>query len=350
MYNNSTLSPLRLQTPLASIDKVSLFTPSFQVQNRSNLTVQPHSFSLSEGLKDHFPLFTDTSGEPVHGKKAFANTEQMNVTIERRAGSEFLTVSFNPNKLSHYYEPTTDTTQMRAQICLVEAELSKLGVLVDYEAMRLFRLDLMKQRQFTQSLSTHHGVLMSLSAKRQASRAYLDTFLIGNKQHQTTFYDKAVEAKIPNVSNLIRCEVRALRSNSVNRIFSVNTLKDLFSTDLEALTDRYNTHLRESIFQHRREPNEALSSEIKKLEYYLQQSPRAGVNLYLRSVGIEQVVNRFGSIEAFTDTLVNLDLSRQKAHEWKRKLAVSHSEAIQFSNRAKSETARLFDNLYSFAV
>jgi hypothetical protein len=351
MYNNSHSEPLRFQNTLGSIDKVSLWTSNFQVKPEATLTIQPRAFSLSDGPSEtENPLFVDTDGRPIYGQKAFANSDRYNLTVERLEGSEFLSISFNPNKFAHYYQGTTDTDQMRHQISSVGHDLLENGIVLDFEGLKVKRLDLMKQRQLDEPLSSHRAVLSSLSAKRQTTRAYLDTFLIGNQQHQTTFYDKGVEAKVPNLPNLIRCEVRALRSRTVQRIYGIQTVSDLLTTDLETLTEGYNQHLKGSIFTHHQNPSENLASEIQKLEYYLQTYERSGVNHYLRNAGIEQVIRKFGSVEALVDTLQSLGLSRQKAHDWKRKLSVTYSEAIAFAKRSESETARLYDNLYSFAV
>lgn len=351
MYNNSHLSPLRLQNTLASVDKVSLFTSEFQISPTACLDIQPRPFNLSEGQPEHEPpLFYDTEGRPVFGKKAYRNTDRINLDIQTRGGSPFLTLSFNPNKFRHYFEGTTDTAQMRAQISSVTHDLTEAGISLDFESMTLHRLDLMKQRQLSDPLSVHHSVLSTFSARRQASRAYLDTFLIGNKQHQTALYDKGVEAKVPNMENLIRCEIRALRARSVSALYGVETLSDLMRTDIEALTEAYNQHLRRNVFTNHIAPKEGIASEIRIVEYYLDTSPRNGVNLYLRNRGIEHVFRTFGSVEALTEALVNIGLSRQKAHEWKRKLSTSYSEHIAFARRAESETARLYDNLFSFAV
>lgn len=351
MYNNSHSEPLRFQNTLGSIDKVSLWTSNFQVKPEATLTIQPRAFSLSNGPSEtENPLFVDTDGRPIYGQKAFANSDRYNLTVERLEGSEFLSLSFNPNKFSHYYQGTTDTDQMRAQISSVGHELSENGIVLDFEGLKVKRLDLMKQRQLAEPLSSHRAVLSSLSAKRQTTRAYLDTFLIGNQQHQTTFYDKGVEAKIPNLPNLIRCEVRALRARTVQRIYGIQTVSDLLKTDLETLTEGYNRHLKGVIFSTHANPSENLASEIQKLEYYLQTYERSGVNHYLRNAGIEQVMRRFGSLETLADTLKNLGLSPQKANGWKRKLSITYSEAIAFAKRSESETARLYDNLYSFAV
>jgi hypothetical protein len=159
-----------------------------------------------------------------------------------------------------------------------------------------------------------------------------------------------VEAKIPNLPNLIRCEVRALRARTVQRIYGIQTVSDLLTTDLETLTEGYNQHLKGSIFTHHQNPSENLASEIQKLEYYLNTSERSGVIKHLTNLGIVNVIRIFGSVEAYVDTLKSLGLSRQNANEWKRKLSIAYSEAIAFAKRSESETARLYDNLYSFAV
>jgi hypothetical protein len=352
MYNNKHLSPLRLQNPLsASLDKVTIWATNFDVSPLSNLQIQPRPFTLSEGQPEYEnPLFTMSDGNEVYGSKAYFNSDRLNVTIERKNGDQWLGVSFNPNKFSHYYEATTDKAQRRAQISSVRNDLEEIGLSFDYEGSRLSRVDLMKQQQLPDPLSLHHPVLSSLSAKRQTSRVHHDTFRFGNKSHQSEVYDKSLEAKIPNLPNLTRFEIRALNGRSVNRLFGLSTISDLMEADTEELTSRYNEHLKSSIFHAHTLPDETLASEIKLMEFYISQSQRGGVSNYLQNRGAIEVFKRFGSVDAIASALVEVGLSRQKAHQWKTKLSRLHSEAIAYQKRAQSETARLYDNLYSFAV
>jgi hypothetical protein len=354
MYNNRHLSPLRLQTTNhASVDKVHIWTDNFAVSPHSDLDIQPHNLNLSElssGQEYRAPLFTLTDGTEIQAHKAYKNTDSFNLTIQRQSGSSYLTISFNPNKLNHYYEPLTDRTLREAQILAVRDSIYSLGIDFDFEGSKLPRVDLMKQRQFPDELINYHQVLQSISAKRQSGRAFNDTYIIGNQSHQTVIYDKSVEAKIPDKSNLIRCEIKALKGRSVQNLFNLRSVSDLIQADEDYLTEVYNQHLRDRVFVTYSPSIQQISTELKTLEYFMEKDSRNGVNNYLKHKSILEVVSIFGSIEAFTKHLHEMGLSRQVAHRWKSKLISMTRESIALKDRANSEMAQLYDNIYSFAV
>jgi hypothetical protein len=354
MYNNRHLSPLRLQTTNhASVDKVHIWTDKFTVSPYSDLDIQPHIQNLSEpsGKQKTEPLFTLTDSTDIMAHKAYKNTDSYNLSIQRQSGNRpYLTISFNPNKLHHYYEPLTDKALREAQILAVRDSIYSLGIDFDYEGSKLTRVDLMKQKQFPDELSNYHQVLQSISAKRQSARAFNDTYIIGNQSHQTVIYDKSIEAKIPNKPNLIRCEIKALKGRSVQNLFKLHSVSDLIKSDEDYLTDIYNYHLRDKVFVTYSPSTHQISTELKTLEYFIEKDSRNGVNSYLKHKSILEVVSIFGSIDSFVKHIHEMGLSRQVAYRWKSKLIVCLQESIAIKDRAESRMAELYDNIYSFAV
>jgi hypothetical protein len=355
MYNNRHLSPLGLQpNNLASVDKVQLWTDNFLIDPKSDIDIQPHILNLSDsqlGQKEYqSPLLTLSDGTDIHASKAYKNTDSFNLSIQRKSGRAYLTVSFNPNKLSHYYKPLTDYTLRNTHICSVRDSIHSMGIDFDFEGSKLTRLDLAKDKQFPKALSNYHPILQSVSAKRQSGRAYFDTYTIGNQSHQTVIYDKSLESKIPNMSNLIRCEVRALKGRSVSNFMGMKSVSDLMESDSDTLTSIYNKHLRDRVFVTYSPDKHEIETELKLLQYFMEKSSQNWVSNYLQHSGVFLIIEKFGSIESFVTHLQDLGLSRQKSHRWKHKLIIKIRESLSIQNRAKSEIASLYDHIYSFAV
>jgi hypothetical protein len=353
MYNNSHSSTKGLQSVQASCDKLVLWTSNFEIEPKAKLTLNLHSVDLStDEPKERFPLYHDTDGRPIYGQKAFSNNDFYQLDIETVNGSPLLNLQFNPNKVGqsgHYYQPTTDTAQRNAQIRLVNDAMQKDGIHFDFENARVKRGDFAKDRFLPDPLSAHGVVFQSLSAKRGMNRKYLDTYYLGNKQWQNATYDKGLQLNIPGVVNLTRNEMKALRGRTCQSIYGITTLADVLKTDVETFTERYNEALIDKIFHNRSASGHTNTSEIVKLSYYIDKHGQSGFGRYLQNTGIPQAINSFGSLEAMLDVIGQFH-SRQTVHKWRKKLIDNYAEHIHFCERAESETARLYDNLYSFAI
>jgi len=344
MYNNSYLGSL--SEPFASIDKLTFSTSEFEIANNSPITISPHITSLSgEALVSLTPLFTIGSNY-IYGKKAYINDPQFNLTIKVDHFKSYLQFSFCPNKLFHPYLPCS-FDQALDSITYINSLLRDNGVYVDLESLDVIRLDLMKQRQLEDSLLSHHTVLSSLRAKRQYSRTFDDTYVIGNTQHETIFYDKSIESKI-DVPNLIRCEVRAKRKKTVSRLFSIESVKDLMSSNGDKLTTSYNSHLYANVFAN--VSNETrYQTEVEILKRTLEKYGQNGVQKYLMSTGVDQVMSAFGSLDNIKKALLDSGVHISSVKRWKKDIASMYQERASMQALSTSHTSRLLENIYSFA-
>lgn len=350
-YNNRHLNTSRIQKAnFATLDKLEFHTSEFLVNDNSSIVIQDKPHTLSESIdadKYDQPLFITSSGRPIRGYKAYINTDRFNLTIQSFQGTSTVRVSMNPNKLYHDYKPTPNEPEMIRQILSIKDDIDREGVLIPFFDCNVSRVDLMKQRTFTKPLSLHHPIFASMSAKRQFKRTFNETFMIGNRSHQTIFYDKSIESKIPNQSNLIRCEVRTLNGKTTQRNFGMRTVKDVMSYDLPTLTNLYNTHLRDRVFNTSYENIGNMMQGIELIKHLASQTSRP-LEMFVDIKGVEGIITTFGNIDTFIDAMVHENIiSRDGGNKQRRKLnQLSMFNTLDIDGVYMNE---LIDNVYAFA-
>jgi hypothetical protein len=364
MYRITGLSWKTLQMPPASIDKVEFTTANFEVVGGGNFTVHPKPYRIADGPPtEQFPLFVNTYGEPFYGKMATYNEHpRVGVAIKpdrygQNVGLPRLHVSFNPNKFAHPFEGTTDTDQMRAQILLVEADLSEMGIRLDLADMGLSRIDLMRQADMEFPYSDHVPILKTFTGRRVKDKTNDTSYTLENTQRETQWYDKGIEQNLENRPSLIRCEIRGLTGESVERQFGIKTIGDLLKTDIETLNEAYKGHLLQNVFPRHVDAKPTFDAPTqmefadRMMEYFMATHGNSGVTHWIRTSDAISIVEIYGSISAWADRLHTVHgLSRQNAHAWKRKMETAHAHHRAFLKRIESKSARLYDNLYSFAI
>ena len=329
---------------LAALDTLKLNTPEFEVSKNAELSILPHVFDMSGAVEEQQPLFQDSSGREYVGQKAYLNTDSFQLTIKKG----YLFVQLNANKLFHPYRLQTDRKDREAQIRSVTADIQKAGIDCDFDAMSLSRLDICKQKQLQHSLMTYHTVFATLSAKRQMSRVHGDTFLFTNNSRGTQWYDKSVEAEIPDLKNLIRAELQLKNGKAVRGHTPFASLQDILQADTEQITAIYNKQLKETLFTRTSEAD--VSEDIQLLAILQQQYPRYYVDKYLSLIGIPELVRRFGSVDAFADVLEQLGAERTTVWRRKKKIAEHYKEYMLLQEQVQKNNKRLFTDIYSFAA
>lgn len=346
MYNNSH-SPTLSVANHASIDKITLSTTEFDILNSCPISIQPHLFTLSGDSDSHSsPLFKSSSGHYVFGKKAFLNESDFNLDINNDNGASYLRVSFNPNKLFHPYLPCS-FEQALDSVEQISGRLQENGVFLDIDRSNIIRLDLMKQRYLSDPLSSHHLVLGSLRAKRQHSRTFIDTYVVGNTQHETAFYDKSNESNL-DTPNLIRCEIRAKRKKPVAKIFGIETIKDLMSSNGNELTQRYNSHLYANVFVGASNETE-LQTQKDILFWSVNKYGQNGVQKFFQLVGIHEALKIFGSLDGIKNVLKEVGLSKRGIERWTKNISTMHRDYLSVLDYSLNDHSRLLSNIYSFA-
>jgi len=348
-YNNRHFVKETFTNPICAVDKVQLVTPDFHISPDAKLTIVQSNYTLNDGVSEcsNIPLFK-TGGRYIYGQRAYRNSDRCNVSISVIRDRPYLQVTFNPNKLYHPYEPTPSFDMMIENIRTVQAQLGDDGIHSYLGTARITRLDAMKQKQLDDPLTAHHNIFGLFKAKRQFVRTYEDTYVIGNKQHQTIAYDKGIEQQL-DIKNLVRVEVRALKSKSVEGIYGYRQLDDLYNSNTPHLTAKYNHHLTSKVFVSSEPQGELfVTKEIDLLSHYIT-TGKNGVAVYLRQKGIEHILTTFGSIEAFVKVLVNCGMSRMTANNWYNTLTREHTYYLSIVSDRLSNNSRLYNNIYSFA-
>ena len=121
--------------------------------------------------------------------------------------------------------------------------------------MSVSRLDIAKDQYMDHPLHNYQYVFNRLGGVRLKSKEEGDGYTFKNKSTMVQFYDKLKEyqwshgfVQLPD-NRLMRCEVRGLKKDSVNRLFQLRTLKDLEDCGLDYLDNQYKKALNRRIFK-----------------------------------------------------------------------------------------------------
>lgn len=350
MYNNSILYPQKIHNPvLATVDKLELHTTDFSIDDDVSIVVQPYPINTDGTQSDDLPLFRTKGGKVFTGTKAYLNTNQYNLTIQRWKGICSVRVGVNPNKLHHPYMPIPTMDDLKYQISIVRDSIRKSGINLSFDDLNVSRVDLMKQRNLSYPLAIHHPVFYAMNAKRQFKRTYDDTFLIGNRSHQTVFYDKGVESKLTNETNLIRCEVRTLKGSVTDKIFSIHTLKDLYQYDLKDLSIMYNNHLLTKVFTNEINKSSNIVSDIELIRN-ISTTQRFPIETYTQIRGVQGIVDTFGSVDLFASAMVDQGIiTRETGYKLRKRFNDLITASIVPDKTSQQQKQELMNNIYSFA-
>lgn len=258
-YSIGDFSTFRTQTATpASIDKLHLSTAepgAFVVHDDASLTIDPEPFHANTDQTDPTrPLFLYASGRVQYGRSATTTTPSgiwVNITRDvfgSTAGLPRIRLHWNPNKSSHPYLPTTSTSEMHAQISRISDDVRQVGVTVDMSALRIDRLDAMRQahqpRPFTAYAQTLTGLPAWVPGQRIAPNRTKNPTSIAwkNANQELCAYCKGTEMRM-DLNNLMRMEGRALKNEAVARLYGPSTLDDLRGLHLDDLNDAFCRYL-----------------------------------------------------------------------------------------------------------
>jgi hypothetical protein len=333
----------------ATVDKLSFHTPSFSVAKGAQLIIKPQPTYLNGNTCNRNGyLFTDAYKQPQYGQKAYLNIpERVNLTISNFKGTPYCSVTINPNKLYHSYKAVDSFDMTISAIESINYDLKQYGIEVDFSTSSINRLDLMKQQHLPDSLMAHHSIFESMAAKWQKRRTFNQTYIFGNNQHQTNFYDKSDQLKLDK-KNLVRCEIRASKKSSVSAVFGIKNLYDLFEISESHLNKAYNTHLTNKVFGDIYS-NHNFSSIYEVMKYYVGQYGQSGVQKCLMAFGVLHLQSEFNFDRIIGDVILNSGSSTSSAKRWGTKSKEMHRELSSIMDSATSDHARLFQNILSFA-
>lgn len=239
---------------VVGIDKIGVSTRDFSLNDASGWTVK--SSSIIGGEEPEKLIQVGVS--EIRGQKMHRNMDLANYDISDRG----LKVVFNPSKINDPLVLIKDQKLLKETIEAVSLECSNIGLGLNLYDCGLFRLDPAKDMEMERSLKSYAPVFRLMEGTRMTGVEYEHGYEFRGgkkgKQWREQFYNKLLEHSIKNGlplpttfdSKLLRCELRALKKDAVNRYFKVKKLGDLVSVcDPGYLTYHYNEFQRKRIFK-----------------------------------------------------------------------------------------------------
>lgn len=194
----------------------------------------------SDGTFESDPciLWTDTTGRPVYGQKAFINTDNYTLTIQPCGSYTNVLIAGSARAFAESNVDLMDEARFRNVIQLIEKELRELGLKCDLSNEAHFhRMDISRNLQLNHGCPAYIGLFRNYScAGRSKFRAILhddSTFDLRSKAVQLSLYDKGKEQaqkasktrRLIPASNVMRGEVRFMQSKEIGKRFGVVKLR-----------------------------------------------------------------------------------------------------------------------------
>jgi hypothetical protein len=302
---------------LAGIDKISLTTKEFLVKDVDLIDVD-----FSKGPNsNHVPLFKDALGREVVGKKAWFNSQRVNVDINGHG----MSVSFNPSKTLHPYHLLTDVGKIKTDILRsIEKEMAGKGLITNLHDAELWRLDLTKQDHMNQPVYSYANAFGHMKLHKN-TKTYPEGFYITQKQWTSLFYNKGLVLKDPSLVNFMRAEQQFTKKPIIQNVIKVRTLNDLLQTDAEYLTSIYNPFMIKKVFSNVNHVGQQLALDINGeaeiLNRLREKYPRTFISKYLNVRMTEQYLLEIGGISTFVRICEKAGISRSTIYSYRDKMA-----------------------------
>ncbi len=327
------------------VDKLTLFTPDFQVQDLSPARGWTVHRRESPDTPETPPLLLDGTGTVVHANKAYAKGDRVTFDLDSRG----LRVDLNPSKGHHPWHLSPDLGGVTGQI---RHEAERHGLRFDVDTLRLSRLDLARQAEMPELPSTYGHAFTLLRGKRMKSAIYPDGARFSNGQRQAVFYSKRAELLHRHKegygcpSRLLRAEARFMTHKATARATGLTYLPDLVRAHPDKLLEAYRDFMARDVFrltgdgQQEIIPFEGLSGFLRDCR----ENYRNGIDRFLSIRGAEALFIQFGGFEGFVAFLEEAGVNRTTA--WKvGKRSAEGIERGRLFNPANKTTADLVGEL-----
>ncbi len=299
------------------IDKILITTKDFRVKDLKNTVVFGRNVSIKQGGAA-LPIYSDLNDNKIDANSFYHNGKKAIYDISTKG----LAIHFNPSKQLHPFNLISAGDTLNKHLAEVEKEMHSIGIVTNIDTMKLSRFDLAKNQSMQYPLPMYHEALRYLKGKRQESLAAPDGYYIGNKSHQTIFYNKAKELKHSKVEaitpeNFARLESRFKSTDAVKRYTTITSLNELKRIDAADIDSMYKSHLNKSVFTRSQLGTQMLidfNNEIQLYSTLKSQMPKGYFNYWLNINSIDALLVRFGSIEGIKQFLSDAGENRMTIH------------------------------------
>jgi len=304
---------------MIGIDKIALHTRDFKPLDLTDLSVWGVNANRKQGSTGELPTWKDSKGHEIKANGFHHNTDLFNLTIDYKGCN----IQFNPSKIKHEYNLLSAGTELKETMSTIETEINKVCGL-DFKNMSLCRFDLARNESMDFPISMYFGGLRLLRGKRSESRNEPEGFYIGNRTHQSIFYNKETglryslgNSNFITPPNFMRGECRYLKSLSVKRYANgIRNINDLFELSPSDLDSAYRNYFNRVIFV-RSKLGEQLkidwNDEIQLFQSLKKDMPKGYFSYWLQLNSINNLMEQFGSIQSIKDFISSAELGESRS-------------------------------------
>lgn len=286
----------------AGFDKLILTTKDFIIKDTSIFGINKN---IPQGKKEtDLPVLSIDNGttqmENIRAKNIYFNHHDVFSLSVNRTGMQ---VIFNPSKILHTYELVTDFKDVKKVSDRINVIMAQNKILTNFDTCSISRLDLAKQLIIPNGAYRYKPAFEFMKGKRVKKVGYETAFNWFNKSDEAEFYDKSVQSKL-SFKDLNRFEIRLKKTNVVQQRTGFNTYATLFQSDNNYVNSIYNGYLSTKLFDNNIPMQLVLdfSSEVEKMKHF-KNLGRNAVLKYLVSSNLDDVINKFGTIETIFDIM-----------------------------------------------
>jgi len=346
----------------AGIDKIVLTTPEFRIREMSDKwSVKPATLKWSKDMPGQPYLDTDMAGNEIRGAKIYANSDKTGAQWNgSRIGNEFrLMVTFNPSKMGHAYTLAgTRSDTFRESIKRITHEAAGMDLVLDISKMNLSRVDIAKQSNMTHPVWQYNDAFRMLDGgKQMTERQYPDGYIFLNTQTEICFYDKVAEMEylglsqsIAGETNLMRAEVRSLKTENVGRVLNISTLADLCRMDDDAINQAYTKQMSRKVFKSQTGWTQLTLNLDDEMALLKKCQQEYGRNWVLRYCAMQSDwdahISQLGGMKRFAEMLEHMGMRRETAwRQTKDLMKMMNMKAAADRTRSTLTPAMLLDEL-----
>jgi len=299
---------------MIGIDKIALHTRDFKPLDLTDRSVWGIASNQKQGSSGDIPTWVDSKGHTTQANSVYHNNELFNLTIDYKGCN----IQFNPSKIKHQYNLLSTGVEFKETISTIETEINKVCSL-DFKNMSLCRFDLARNESMDFPISMYFGGLRLLKGKRSDSRNEPEGFYIGNRTHQSIFYNKETglryslgNSNFITPPNFMRGECRYLKSLSVKRYANgIRNINDLFALSPSDLDLSYKNYFNKVIFVRSKlglQLKIDWNDEIELFKALKKDKPKGYFSYWLQLNSINNLMEQFGSMQSVKDFISSDEL------------------------------------------
>ncbi len=361
------------------LDKLVLTTTDFLVSDWGLLDHNPRK---GNGKDPYVPvsedkILVDKSGDPCYHRNLFYNPDngsnsgrsRLNLNIDNKGLQIILNPSkFESDRRQHLHPVDCQEILMSRVKSSLEFVHQDLGIDFDDKAMKISRLDMCRNLQARQPVSSYKPIFEVMSLARSKNQTqYPSGYIDSNSRKGLVIYDK-VKAMIEDKemkkdkdtcrqlfdaygNNLMRIEVQA-KKEGVKTYFGVTRLGHLENFGLPFLQDKYKQFLTENVFRNKVLDTGVIpfTNTIEIMKSIKSRKPTGWFGELVKIYGIEFLIGTFGGTSQLLEAVCEVSGKMGKSRARSELTRLIRMKAIITDEVNHKGLSGMYEEIYSKAV